>query len=73
LLAHLGEACPAKFGVKQVKYVGHDRTPCLIIAVNISSTASAGMLEVNWITRSTKGFATFGDTAFRTGRPRRFA
>jgi hypothetical protein len=28
----------------------------LIIAVKIPSTASAGMLEVNWITRSTKRF-----------------
>ena len=34
LLPHLSEARTAKFAVKHVKYNGHDRTPCLIIAVN---------------------------------------
>jgi hypothetical protein len=28
LLPHLSEARTAKFAVKQVKYNGHDRTPC---------------------------------------------
>ncbi|MGC2808896.1 MAG: hypothetical protein WA303_00815, partial [Bradyrhizobium sp.] len=47
LLPHLSEARTAKFAVKQAKYNGHDRTPCLIITVNIPSTASAGVQEVN--------------------------
>jgi hypothetical protein len=58
LLPHLSEARTAKFAVKHVKYNGHDRTPCLIIAVNSPSTASVGVTEVNQITRSPKGFAT---------------
>jgi hypothetical protein len=60
LLPHLSEARTAKFAVKHVEYNGHDRTPCLIIAVNTPSTASVGVQ----ITRSPKGFATFGDAAF---------
>jgi hypothetical protein len=47
LLPHLSEARTAKFAVKHVKYNGHDRTPRLIIAVNIPSTASVGVQEVN--------------------------
>jgi hypothetical protein len=50
LLPHLSEARTAKFAVKHVKYVkynGHDRTPCLIIAVNTPSTASVGVQDVN--------------------------
>lgn len=35
LLPHLSKSRTAKFAVKHVKYVWHDRTPCLIIAVNI--------------------------------------
>jgi hypothetical protein len=35
LLPHLSEARTAIFAVKYVKYVGHDRTPCSAIAVNI--------------------------------------
>jgi hypothetical protein len=33
LLPHFGEARTAIFAVKLVKNNGHDRTPCLIIAV----------------------------------------
>lgn len=47
LLPHLSEACTAKFAVKHVKYNGHDRIPCLIIAVNTPSTSSVGAQEVN--------------------------
>ena len=47
LLPHLSEARTAKFAVKHVKYNGHDRTSCLIIAVNIPSTASVGVQDVN--------------------------
>ena len=47
LLPHLSEVRTAKFAVKHVKYNGHDRTPCLIIAVNTPSTASVGVQEVN--------------------------
>jgi hypothetical protein len=64
LLPHLSEARTAKFAVKHVKYNGHDRTPCLIIAVNTPSTASVAVQDVNQITRSPKGFATFCDAAF---------
>jgi hypothetical protein len=47
LLPHLSEPRMAKFAVKHVKYNGHDRIPCLIIAVNTPSTASVGVEEVN--------------------------
>jgi hypothetical protein len=44
LLPHLSEARTAKFAVKHVKYNGHDRTPCLIIAVKI-------LLRHLWVSR----------------------
>jgi hypothetical protein len=47
LLPHLSEPRTAKFAVKHVKYIGHDRTPCLIIAVNTLSTASVRVRDVN--------------------------
>jgi hypothetical protein len=35
LFPHLREARAAKFAVKHVKYIWHDRTPSLIIAADV--------------------------------------
>jgi hypothetical protein len=58
LLAHLSEPRTTEFAIKHVKYKynGHDRTPCLIVAVDTPPRH----LQANRIARSPKGSRSSG-------------